>query len=421
MTGFEFSETHQAVEEFLRRYCTEEIEPLVPQLEEGSLSSSEVLRKLSATFQMKEMFAEPMLMARNKKRNEDEANKSGGSGSGSDPAIPAILFKELSRVSPGLSLCLLSTFGCGATIASKAPLELAERLALPLLSLETVGCWALTEPATGSDAFAMRTTATLDGDTVTLNGSKAFISNAPCADVFLIYARLVEQASDRDDKTRIFPVVVEKGTPGLTLGKPIRKMGMHACPTGEIFFDDVAVPRSHLLGDPAKPARDVAEATLSTERAAIVAMCLGVIERCLQDATRYAIDREQFGKPIAAFQLTQQKLARMFVAKENVQNLLLKLIWLQTEKRGTPAEISGAKWYATEAAVSVAMDAVQLMGGMGYSSESAPERLMRDIKLWTIGGGTSEIQQLTIAKHLLRQEGFSIDLAGGYSNDASQT
>ncbi len=413
MSGFEFDESHLAAEEFLRRYCAEEIEPLVLQLEDSSLSSYDVLRKLSVTFQMKEMFAEPMLAARTKGK---EDSKSGGGGSGYDPAVPAILFKELARVSPGLCLCLLSTFGCGTTIAAKAPPALAKRLALPLLSLEKVGCWGLTEPGTGSDAFAMRTTATLDGDTVTLNGSKAFISNAPSADVFLIYVRLVEKTSDKTDKTRIFPVVVEKGTPGLTTGKPIRKMGMHACPTGEIFFDNVVVPRAHLLGDPEKPNRDVAEATLSSERAAIVAMCLGVIERCLHDATRYAIEREQFGKPIAAFQLIQQKLARMFVAKENVQNLLLKLIWLQTEKKGTPAEISAGKWYATETAVSVAMDAMQLMGGMGYSGECAPERLMRDIKLWTIGGGTSEIQQLTIAKHLLRQEGFSIDLAGGYSS-----
>ncbi len=406
MSGYQFLETHQAVEAFLRRYCADEVEPLVPQLEDGSISSYEVLKRLSATFQIKEMFAEPMLKA-----------SSGGAketSSGFDPAIPAILFKELSRVSPGLCLCMLSTFGCGNTIAAKGSPRLVERLAVPLLSLETVGCWALTEPATGSDAFAMRTTATLNGDRVILRGSKAFISNAPSADVFLIYARLVERASDRSDKTRIFPVVVEKGTPGLTPGSAIKKMGMHACPTGEIFIDDVSVPRDHLLGDPERPERELAEATLSSERAAIVAMCLGVIERCLEDATTYAIDREQFGKPIAAFQLTQQKLARMFVAKENVQNLLLKLIWLQAQGKGAPAETSAAKWYATEAAVSVAMDAIQLMGGMGYSGECAPERLMRDMKLWTIGGGTSEIQQLTIAKHVLRQHGFSIDLAGGH-------
>jgi alkylation response protein AidB-like acyl-CoA dehydrogenase len=194
-------------------------------------------------------------------------------------------------------------------------------------------------------------------------------------------------------------------------------MGMHASPTGEIFLDEVRVPRSHLLGDPEAPARDAAEQTLATERAAIVAMCLGVIERCLDDSVAYATERIQFGRPIAAFQLIQQKLARMCVAHENVSNLVYKLIWLQRNGSGSEREVSAAKWYATEAACEVALDAVQLMGGAGYTREHAPERLFRDMKLWTIGGGTSEIQQLTIAKDLLRSHGFTIDLAGGYGDD----
>jgi alkylation response protein AidB-like acyl-CoA dehydrogenase len=122
----------------------------------------------------------------------------------------------------------------------------------------------------------------------------------------------------------------------------------------------------------------------------------------------------QFGKPIAAFQLIQQKLARMCVAHENVRNLVFKLIWLQRAGTATEREVSAAKWYATEAAVDVAREAVQLMGGAGYVRGHAPERLLRDMMLWTIGGGTSEIQQLTIAKDLLRRHGFAIDLAGGY-------
>jgi len=257
-----------------------------------------------------------------------------------------------------------------------------------------------------------------------LRGSKTFISNAPAADVFLIYARLAEEHPDWSeaaapggvvrDKRRIFPIVVERGTAGLETGSPMEKMGMHACPTGEIFLDDVRVPRSHLLGDPERPAREAAEETLATERAAIVAMCLGVIERCLDDAVAYAVERVQFGKPIAAFQLIQQKLARMYLARENVRNLVFKLIWLQKTGGGTEREVSAAKWYATEAACEVALEAMQLMGGAGYMREHAPERMFRDMKLWTVGGGTSEIQQLTIAKDLLRERGVNADLAGGY-------
>ena len=291
---------------------------------------------------------------------------------------------------------------------------------LKFLSLKKVGCWALTEPDSGSDAFAMRTTFRVDGNEVVIKGSKTFISNAPAADVFLIYARLDDPSRAKEngrEKQRIFPLVVERGTPGLSTGPPIEKMGMHASPTGEIFLDEVRVPRSHLLGDPDRPARDAAEETLAVERTAIVAMCLGVIERCLDDSVVYAMDRVQFDKPIAAFQLIQQKLARMYVAKENVRNLMFKLIWLQKAGGASEAEVSGAKWYATEAATAVALEAVQLMGGAGYTSEHAPERLFRDMKLWTIGGGTSEIQQLTIAKDLLRQHGFKIDLGGGYQDD----
>jgi alkylation response protein AidB-like acyl-CoA dehydrogenase len=197
----------------------------------------------------------------------------------------------------------------------------------------------------------------------------------------------------------------------------MEKFGMHAVPTGEIFLQDCRVPRSHLLGDPDRPARELAERTLAAERAIVVATCLGVIDRCLDDCIAFAMDREQFGKPIAAFQLIQQKLARMYVARENVQNLMLKLNWLQRERKGSEREVSAAKLYATEAAAAVALDAMQLMGGSGYVQGNAPERLFRDIKLWTIAAGTSEIQALTIAKDLLRERGFAIDLAGNHRDD----
>ena len=320
-------------------------------------------------------------------------------------------------MSPGVCLCVAANFGCGSTIAARGDAELVERCAIPVLTLEKVGCWGLTEPGSGSDAFAMATTLQLEGDEVVIRGSKTFISNAPAADVFLIYGRLMGEgdgAGTRRDKRRIFPVVVERGTPGLATGPAMSKMGMHASPTGEIFLDDVRVPRSHLLGDPARPARDAAEGTLVAERAAVVAMCLGVIERCLDDATAYAVERRQFGKPIAAFQLIQQKLARMYTARENVRNLFFKLLWMQRGGNAREADVSAAKWYSTETACEVALDAMQVLGGAGYTREHAPERLFRDMRLWTVGGGTSEIQQLTIAKELLRERGLTVDLAGGY-------
>lgn len=422
---YELDQTQRAIEGVLRQFCDREIRPLVPALERGEQSPYDVLRRLSRTFQLAEMIGGPLRakIARLRAGGAapvaagDHDDTGEGGGLIGDPAISAIFAKELARVSPGLCLCVAANIGCGATIAAKGDADLIERCALPVLTLDKVGCWALTEPGSGSDAFAMQTTIRIDGDQVVLDGSKTFISNAPSADVFLIYARLAGAATTADgrrDKRQIFPVVVERDTPGLTTGPPMHKLGMHAAPTGEIFLDEVRVPRSHLLGDPDLPARDVAEETLITERAAIVAMCLGVIERCLEDSLTYAMDRSQFGKPIAAFQLIQQKLARMYVAQQNVSNALFKLIWLQKTGRGTEREVSAAKWYASEAAAEVALEAVQLHGGAGYMGDFAPERLFRDIKLWTIGGGTSEIQQLTIAKDLLRTRDFHIDLAGGY-------
>jgi len=417
---FEFSETHEVIESALRKFCREEIEPQCAALERGDVSPFEPLRQLSETFQLNELVGGPL---REKARRLREgksgrrAAKDGAAGLLGDPAVSAIFAKEVARVSPGLCLSLVANFGCGATIAARGDADLIERIAVPVLSLEKVGCWGLTEVGSGSDAFAMQTRVREQGDQVVVSGSKTFISNAPIADFFLIYARWEgegELAGERD-KRRIFPVVVERERDGLETGPPMEKFGMHASPTGEIFLNEVRVPRSHLLGDPAAPARDHAEETLATERAAVVAMCLGVIERCLDEATRFAIERKQFGHPIASYQLIQQKLAKMVVARENVRNLVFKLIWLQEQGKGSEQEVSAAKWYASETACEVALDAMQVMGGSGYMREFPPERLFRDIRLWTVGGGTSEIQQLTIAKDHLRDHGFSIDLRGGYS------
>jgi len=387
----EFDETQRAMEDVVRDFCQREIEPCIGKLESGELSPFAIMRKMSDALDLEGLIS---------------------SGAMGDPAVVAILAKELARVSPGFCLAVISNLGCGATIVTRGTPELVARCGLPVLALKKVGCWALTEPESGSDAFALKTTVRLEGDEIVLNGSKAFSSNAPAAEVMLIYARLA--GGDRSDKSRIFPVVVERGTPGLETGPPLEKFGMHASPTGDIYLDDVRVPRENLLGDPDQPARIAAEKTLASERIVIVAMCLGVIERCLDEALAHAIERTQFNKPIAAFQLTQQKFARMYVAQENVRNSMFSLIRAQETGKLSERLVSAAKWYATESAASAALDAMQIMGGAGYLREHAPERLFRDIKLWTIGGGTSEIQQLTIAKELLRERGLAIDLAGGY-------
>jgi alkylation response protein AidB-like acyl-CoA dehydrogenase len=322
-------------------------------------------------------------------------------GFGADPMLTSVLLKEISRVSPGFGMAFIATLGCGMAIVSRGSAELIERYALPVFRFEKIGAWGLTEPGAGSDAFgSMRTTAVPDGDDLVLNGQKTFISNAPFADVFTIYARIHTGENPRP----IRPVVVERGTPGLETGKPMRKMGMHDSPTGEIFLRDCRVPRANLIGslDATSGARGAAALdTLNLERAIMPAMCLGIIERCVEESIRYAKTREQFGRPIAEFQAIAFKLARMELALENARNLVFKLAWAQRAGKLDARLASLAKLYCAEEAVRVSLDAIQIHGGAGYMTELPLEKLMRDAKMFEIGGGTNEIQLQTIARAIL--------------------
>jgi alkylation response protein AidB-like acyl-CoA dehydrogenase len=199
-------------------------------------------------------------------------------------------------------------------------------------------------------------------------------------------------------------VVVERGTPGLETGPPLRKMGMHDSPTGEVFLRDCRVPREHLVGALEKRpgARgDAALDTLQLERVVMPAMCLGIIERCVEESVRYARQRRQFGRPIAEFQAIAFKLARMELALENARNLVFKLAWAERRGKLDARLASLAKLYCAEQAVQVALEAIQIHGGIGYMAELPLEKLMRDAKMFEIGGGTNEIQLQTIARSIL--------------------
>jgi hypothetical protein len=286
-------------------------------------------------------------------------------------------------------------------ILERGSAEAIERYALPIFRFEKIGAWALTEPGAGSDAFGgMRTTAVPDAEGFVLNGQKTLISNAPFADVFAVYARV--QIAQDPRPVRAF--AVERETPGLETGRPMRKMGMHDSPTGEVFLRDCRVPSENLLGslEGGAPARgDEALGTINLERAVMPAMCLGIIERCVEESARYAKAREQFGQPIAEFQGLAFKLARMELALENARNLVFKLAWAQREGKLDPRLASLAKLYCAEEAVRVSLDAIQIHGGAGYTAELPLEKLMRDAKMFEIGGGTNEIQLQTIARSIL--------------------
>jgi alkylation response protein AidB-like acyl-CoA dehydrogenase len=290
-----------------------------------------------------------------------------------------------------------------AAIMSKGTVAQKERWALPLLTMETIGAWAITEPGSGSDAFGgMKATARRDGDTYVLNGNKTFITNGPYADTIVFICKLDDGVTD-PKKRKILSFVVERGTPGLVQSKPLRKMGLHSSPTGELFLEDVRVGRDHLIGETEDaPARSGAKDTFSIERSGVAAMALGIVEQCLTLCVDYARTRVAFGRPIGEFQLIQLKLAKMEVARMNIQNIVFRQI--EMSQQGKPlrlAEASAVKLYTAQAAMEVCLEAVQLFGGNGYMAEYQVEQLCRDAKVLQIYAGTDEIQVSQIARSLL--------------------
>ncbi len=403
---FDFTEEQKMVRAMVRRWVEAELSPSVDALESEAMTPYPIMRKFIDTFGVAEMARASIAKAEKRAAANGKEDDELGAAMGGDPAMGAIVGIELSRVSPGFAMAFGASMMCGGAIVRRGTAQQRERFALPVMTGEKVGAWAITEPNAGSDAFGgMRTTARKVEGGYVLRGQKTFISNAPYADVVLLYAKM--EHGERPMRERpIQAFILTRETKGLTFSKPMRKMGMWASPTGEIFLEDVFVPADQLLGEKEKEesaggktgARDV----FHGERTAIVPMALGIIERCLEESIAYAKQRETWGKKIGEHQLVQQKLTKMFVHYQNVRNLLFKHLWMQ--KQGiamTMGEASAMKAYAAPAATECAMEAVQILGGNGYMRESRVEQLARDAKLLQIGGGTDEIQQITCARALL--------------------
>ncbi len=407
---FEWSEEHQMIREAVKRFVDDEIRPHVEELEHGDLPPYDILRKLFATFGMDAMardrFQKQIAREKAIAAGEAEATPPKERSGGGDSGMSLIPIIELCRVCPGMVTAMGVSMGLtSAAIMSKGTIAQKERWALDLLTMDKVGAWAITEPGSGSDAFgSMKSTARRDGDDYILNGSKTFITNGPYADTTVFICKLDE--GNPPEQRKVLSFVLDRGIPGFVQSKPLRKMGMHSSPTGELFLDDVRVGRDRLIGETEDlPAggRDGAKATFQQERSGVAAMALGIIEECLQLSVQYAKDRVQFGKPIGVFQLIQDKLARMEVARMNVQNLVFRTMEMSAAGRTMSlAEASAMKLYSARAATEVALEAVQLFGGNGYMSEFRVEQLARDAKVLQIYAGTDEIQITHIAKDLLR-------------------
>ncbi|MCV7424459.1 acyl-CoA dehydrogenase family protein [Mycobacterium yunnanensis] len=410
----EWSDVDVAVRDAVREFVDREVRPHVDDLESGDMAPYPVIRKLFATFGIDAMAKESLekrLAAMREGTGRSGSGSSGGmfGGGGAQAGMGFVLISELCRVSMGLVTGVGVSLGLTVpTIASRGTLAQQERWLPELVTYEKIGAWAITEPDSGSDAFGgMKSYVVRDGDGYVLNGQKTFITNGPDADVTVVYAKLDEKdgASKRDRKVLTF--VLDKGMDGFVQSKPFRKMGIHSSRTGELSFHDVRLGRDRLLGETEDNAsgdgRDSARSNFSAERIGVAAMALGVIEECLRLCVDYATSRTLWGQEIGQFQLIQLKLASMEVARINVRNMLFRAI--EATQSGVAIslpEASAMKWYCSQAATDVAMEAVQVFGGNGYMTEYRVEQLARDAKSLMIYAGSNEVQITHVAKGLLR-------------------
>ena len=405
---FEWSEEHLAIRDAIRSFVENEVVPHIDAIEHDGVPPYDIIRKMYKTFGMDEMARESFKRALDRKRSGETGRpeRKAGDNSAAMTLIPII---ELCHHCPGIVTSMgVSTGLAGGTIMKGGTPEQLERWGLDLMTMDKIGAWAITEPDSGSDALGgMRTTARPDGDEYILNGSKTYITNGPYADTMVVYAKLDDGSEADPRKREVLTFVLDKGMEGLVQSEPMRKMGLKSSPTGELFFSDVRVGVDRLLGgrkDASQKVagRESAKENFVTERAGVAAMSLGLIEECLKLSIDYAKSRVLWGKPIAQHQLIQLKLAKMEVARLNVQNLVFRHIEMSTAgKTPTLAEASAMKLYSAQAASEVAMEAVQLFGGNGYIAEYRVEQLARDAKVFQIYAGTDEIQITHIARDLL--------------------
>jgi isovaleryl-CoA dehydrogenase len=320
-------------------------------------------------------------------------------GFGGDKVSVCIVFEEIAYACASTALswgahAILCSYNLWRTCDDKQ-----RRKYLPdLIAGKKIGSWGLTEPGAGSDAIGIRATARKDGKNYILNGSKTFITNAPYADTFIIFART--ETGNR--KGGISSFIVERGYEGFSTGAPMEKMGMRASPTGEIFLEDCKVPAENLIckeGD----GYDQMIHGLNVERTTFAALSLGIAQASLDTSIKYAKERSQFGQPIGNFQMIQEMLANMACETEAARMLVYQAA-NNIDKGGVNFfEASSAKLFASEVATRAALNAIQIHGGYGYTREFPVERFMRDAKLMEIGAGTSQIQRLIIARELLKR------------------
>src|SRR5437762_348706 len=377
---FNYSEELAESERIIREFAEKEIRPHVHEWDEKQIFPRDVLKKLAELGFMGVLIP----------------HEYGGAGLGYMEY--ANIVEELSRVdgSVGISVAAHNSL-CTGHIFTFGTEDQKRRFVSVLAKGEKIGAWSLTEPEAGSDAGGTQTTARLDGDHWILNGQKTFTTHGTYGDICVAMA-VTDKAEGHHG---ISAFILEKGMPGFFSGKKENKLGLRASDTSTIIFEDCRIPKENLLGEPGSGFIDALK-VLDGGRISIAALGVGMAQGAYEAALHYAKQRRQFGKPIADFQAIQFKLADMATEIDAARLLMHRAAWMKDRGMQTTAQSSMAKLYAGEVAVRVANECVQIHGGYGYIKEYPAEKFYRDVKLCTIGEGTSEIQRLVIAREILR-------------------
>ncbi|MGM0843485.1 MAG: acyl-CoA dehydrogenase [Bacillota bacterium] len=374
--NFKLSEEHEMIRKMVRDFAKNEVEPTAAERDEEERFDRELFDKMAELGLTGIPWPEEY------------------GGIGSDYLAYCIAVEELSRVcaSTGVTLSAHTSLA-GWPIYKFGNEEQKQKYLKPMAQGEKIGGYGLTEPASGSDAGGMKTTAKLDGDDYILNGSKIFITNGGIADIYVVFA--LTDASQRQKGTSAF--IIESGFEGFSVGKKEKKLGIRSSPTTEIVFDNCRVPKANLLGQEGEGFK-IAMMTLDGGRNGIAAQAVGIAQGALDASIAYAKEREQFGKPIAANQGISFKIADMATGIEASRLLTYQAAWLESEGLPYGKESAMSKLLAGDTAMKVTTEAVQIFGGYGYTKDYPVERYMRDAKITQIYEGTQEIQRLVISR-----------------------
>ncbi len=378
--NFEFSDEQQAIQKLVREFAEKEIAPTVQERDEKAEFSREIFDKIGELGLCGIFFPEEY--------------------GGSDGSYVSYILanEELSKVDDAVAAGYASSISlCAWPIWKFGTEEQKKKYLTPLAEGTKLGAFGLTEPNAGSDAARQQSTAVRKGDYYILNGSKIFITNGGEADIYVVFAM-----TDKTKGTKgISAFILEKGMEGFSFGKEEQKMGIHASKTRELIFQDVKVPVENLLGEEGKGFK-IAMQGLDGGRIGVAAQGLGIAGAALEAAIKYSKEREQFGKPVCKFQSISFMLADMATKLDAARLLVYRAASLKEQGKPCTKESCMAKLYATDAAMSIATDAVQILGGYGYIREYPVERLMRDAKITQIYEGTNQIQRLIISGQLLQ-------------------